>query len=97
MQRTNIYLDDQQISALRQLADQRQQPVALLVRQAINAWLHAQGVQVMTEDEWQRRFAGLLGHRQATARLSRFDADQVAQHVAAAVREVRSTRSARRR
>ena len=97
MQRTNIYLDDDQLTALRQLADQRGQPVALLVRQAVNAWLAAEGVNLITEDEWQRRFAGLLERRAVTARGSRFDAEQVARDVAAAVKEARSSRSARGR
>ena len=97
MQRTNIYLDDEQLTALRQLADQRGQPVALLVRQAVDAWLQAQGVQVLTEDEWQRRFAGLLDRRQGTARQGGFDAQQVARDVAAAVKEVRSSRATRGR
>ena len=97
MQRTNIYLDDEQLTALRQLADQRGQPVAVLVRQAVNAWLAAEGVKVITEDEWQRRFARLLDRRAVTAQRGKFDAQQVARDVAAAVKEVRGGRSARGR
>lgn len=97
MQRTNIYLDDEQLTALRQLADQRGQPVAQLVRQAVDAWLQGQGVKVITEDEWQRRFAGLLDRRELTATQGRFDVQRVARDVAAAVKEVRSSRAARGR
>lgn len=97
MQRTNIYLDEQQMTALRQLADQRGLPMAVLVRQAVDAWLAGQGVRVITEDEWQQRFARLIDRRGSVATKGRFDAALVASDVAAALKEVRETRAARRR
>src|SRR6266568_2719190 len=63
MRRTNIYLPDEQLEALRQLGEQRDQPVAELVRQAVDAWLEAQGVEVIGEDEWASRFGALGGPR----------------------------------
>jgi predicted transcriptional regulator len=96
MRRTNIYLDDDQLVTLQRLAEQRGLPVARLIRMAIGSWLKAEGVQQITEDEWQRRFASLLSRRQETARRGRFDARRVARDVAAAVKEVREHKPAGR-
>jgi predicted DNA-binding protein len=38
MQRTNIYLDEEQLASLRGLSERRGQPVATLVREAID-WI----------------------------------------------------------
>jgi hypothetical protein len=42
MRRTSIYLDDDQLESLRGLSNRRSQPVAALVREAIDHWLAAQ-------------------------------------------------------
>src|SRR5438270_514861 len=97
MRRTNIYLDDEQLTTLRRLAEQRGLSVALLVRTAISDWLEIQGVRQIGQDEWQQRFASLLSRRRGAARRGRFDADQVARDVAAAVKEVRESKAAGRR
>jgi len=97
MQRTNIYLDERQLHGLRNLAERRGRPVAALVREAIDDWLGAQGVSVVPEDEWQRRFDELLARRHDRDRTSGAKPEAVDQDVQAAVREVRRARAARRR
>ena len=97
MQRTNIYLDDEQLEALRRLGEQRGAPVAALVREAVEAWLRSQGVTVISEDEWQTRFAALLKRTGQRSRRGGWTAAKVERDVAAAIREVRRTRPARRR
>lgn len=97
MQRTNIYLDERQLAGLRGVAQRRGRPVAELVRDAVDAWLEAQGVAVVPEDEWQRRFDELLTRRRERDRTSRPKPEAVDRDVQAAVREVRRARAARRR
>jgi hypothetical protein len=97
MKRTNIYLDDEQLELLRRLGERRGEPVAVLVREAVDSWLSAQGARRVPEDEWQRRFEALLERRDRIADESGFDEAQVEQDVMAAVREVRRARAARRR
>jgi len=63
MKRTNIYLDEREIAALRTVSRRTGRPVATLVRQAVDAWLDARGARVVAEDEWTRRFSELLGRR----------------------------------
>jgi hypothetical protein len=97
MRRTNIYLEDEQLELLRGLGEQRGEPVAVLVREAVDSWLGAQGVRRLTDDEWQRRFDALLERRDRIARERDFDETDVERDVMAAVREVRRARAARRR
>jgi predicted DNA-binding protein len=96
MERTNIYLDDRELAALRMLSRQTGRPVAALVREAIDHWLDAQGVEVLTEDEWSRRFASLLGRRSRLAAAEGWTPEGVASDVARAITEVRRSRAARR-
>jgi hypothetical protein len=97
MKRTNIYLDDEQLELLRKLGERRGEPVAVLVREAVDSWLAAQGARRLSEDEWQRRFEALLERRNRIADEGSFDEAQVGRDVMAAVREVRRARAARRR
>ncbi len=97
MERTNIYLDEREITALRMLSRRTGRPLAALVREALDAWLDAQGVRVVTEDEWSRRFAELLGRRGRLAVAEGWTEEQVAPDVARAVAEVRRSRAAGRR
>ena len=97
MKRTNIYLDDEQLELLRGLGEQRGEPVAALVREAVDSWLGAQGARRVTDDEWQRRFDALLRRRARIAKERGFDEADVERDVMAAVREVRRARAARRR
>jgi len=95
MKRTNIYLDEEHLRALRAVAEQRDQPVAALIREAIDAWLQELGVRVIDEDEWRRRFSRLLQRRRREG--AKFSQEEVDADVARAVREVRRARAARRR
>jgi Ribbon-helix-helix protein, copG family len=97
MQRTNIYLSDEQLAALRAVASDRDVPVAVLVRQAVDAWLESEGLRVLPEDEWQRRFDALLRRRDEVAARVDVSEEDVERDVMEAVREVRRARAARRR
>lgn len=97
MKRTNIYLDDEQLELLRGLGERRGEPVASLVREAVDAWLEAQGARRLPEDEWERRFDALLERRRRIAEEGGFDEAEVERDVMQAVREVRRARAARRR
>jgi predicted transcriptional regulator len=90
MQRTNVYLDSEQLTTMRRLARQRGQSVALLVRSAIDEWLAAQQVRKLSDDEWRERFAALLGRDDPDAPLFPDGGHgRVAADVAAAIRQVR--------
>jgi Ribbon-helix-helix protein, copG family len=97
LRRTNVYLSNEQLEALRHLGARRGEPVAQLVREAVDAWLVAQNVRLVSEDEWRRRFGELLARRTALARERGWTEEEVEQDVTAAVREVRRARAARRR
>jgi hypothetical protein len=97
MRRTNIYLDDRQLTTLRLLSEARGVPVASLVREALDAWLEAQGARPIQDDEWRRRFDDLMRRRDAIAKEHNFDPEEVERDVMEAVREVRRARAARRR
>jgi hypothetical protein len=97
MRRTNIYLDDEQLASLRGLSDRRGQPVAALVREAVDDWLRRQGVRRLPEDERVRRFEALLRRRDEIWRELDVSEEEVEREVAEAIREVRRTRAARRR
>lgn len=97
MRRTNIYLPDQQLDLLRRVSENRGRPVAELVRDAVDSWLAAQGIRAIPPDEWQARFDALLDRRGKIAERGGFSEEAVVRDVNAAVREVRRTRTARRR
>lgn len=97
MKRTNIYLDDEQLELLRGLGKARGEPVAELVRQAVDSWLSVQGVRRVPRDEWERRFEELLRRRDRIAKEHDFSEEDVERDVMAAIREVRKARTARRR
>jgi ribbon-helix-helix CopG family protein len=97
MKRTNIYLDDEQLELLRRLGEQRGEPVAALVRTAVDSWLEAQGARRLDDDEWTRRFDRLLTKRRRLAEEGGFSAKEVERDVTRAVKEVRRAKAARRR
>jgi hypothetical protein len=97
MRRTNIYLDDEQLEVLRRLGEERSVAMSELVREAVDAWLEAQGARVIREPEWKERFARLLDRRGVVERRLRPSAEEVERDVTAAVAEVRKAGSARRR
>lgn len=92
MIRTNIYLDEEQLGALRALSESRGEPVAALVRQAVDGWLAENGVRPIPADEWERRFDDLLSRRARVARRVKPAPARVERDVSAAVAEVRSAR-----
>jgi len=97
MKRTNIYLPDEQIGLLRRVSESRGRPVAELVREAVDAWLSAQGARAIPEDEWQARFDALMKRRRSIARGKGWTEEQVLRDVNATVRQLRSERTARHR
>jgi Ribbon-helix-helix domain len=97
MRRTNIYLEEDQLATLQALGEHRGVPVARLVREAVDAWLEAQGVRRVPLDEWERRFDELLERRRRIAAEGGFSEEEVERDVMEAVREVRKARAARRR
>ena len=97
MRRTNIYLDDRQHRLLRVLADARGEPVAALVREAVDAWLQSQGVKELGEEDWRRRFEALLERRRKIWSELDISEEELERDVSAAVREVREARAAARR
>ncbi len=92
MIRTNVYLDEAQLGALRAMAESRGEPVAALVRQAVDDWLAEHGVRPIPVDEWERRFDALLERRTRIARRLKPSPARVERDVAAAVAEVRAAR-----
>jgi len=99
MRRTNIYVTDRQASLLRRIGESRGKPVAELVREAVDAWLTAQGAREIAPDEWKQRFDALLDERRRIAKEEGFSGPEIERDVLAAVREVRRRRArpARRR
>jgi Ribbon-helix-helix protein, copG family len=96
MRRTNIYLDETQLAGLRAMADSRGATVAALVREAVDEWLERHGVRRIEPDEWSRRFAALLRHRDSAADSEGWIQEDVDRDVAEAVAEVRRARAASR-
>ncbi|HWO16150.1 MAG TPA: ribbon-helix-helix protein, CopG family [Solirubrobacterales bacterium] len=92
MHRTNIYLEDRQLTALKAVAERRGESVAALIRGALDRWLADQGVAVFDEDEWERRFDSLLARGRSRAHKKGLTESDVERDVELAVREVRAAR-----
>ena len=92
MRRTNIYLADAQLDALRRLARQRGTSVAALVRDVLGRWLEEQGVRPIDADEWERRFDDLLTRRTRVAATRALDEATVERDVRDAIAEARAAR-----
>jgi len=97
MKRTNVYLDDRQLGLLRALSATRGQPVAALVREAVDAWLESQGVREVPEEEWDRRFDEMMERRRKIWAELGISEEEAERDIAEAIREVREERAARRR
>ena len=93
MRRTNIYLDDDQLSALRVVAATRGSSVATVVRDAVDAYLRDR---VIDDLGWQTEFENLLDRIR-----SRIDPsvtpDEIEADITAARDEVRQRHRASRR
>ena len=92
MKRTNIYLEERQLATLRAVAESRGESVAALIRGALDEWLSDQGIKVLDQSEWERRFDGLLARGRGRARERDLDEAGVERDVVQAIREVRAAR-----
>jgi len=95
MERTNIYLEASQRRKLRLLSDATGEPVAAIVREAVDEYLAGKGVTEQTTADWRGSLGKLLDRRAAVS--VDFDQEEVDREVQAAVREVRAERKASRR
>ena len=91
MHRTNIYLDDEQLRALRHVAAEEGASVADLVRRAIDAYLSPR---FGNSEEWGRRFDDLVERIQRRMPAS-VTAAELEAGVTAARAEVRAEHKAR--
>ncbi|HEX9015157.1 MAG TPA: ribbon-helix-helix protein, CopG family [Chloroflexota bacterium] len=92
MQRTNIYLTEDQLRALKHLAAEDKESVATLVREAVSGYLARR----LTDDtDWDRRLEALLDRmrRQTPEGVS---SSEIEADISAAREEVRLERRARR-
>lgn len=94
MRRTNIYLDDDQLRALKHLAVDEGQSVADLVRQAVDLYL----TQRLADDAvWREQFDQLLARVRSRVPPAA-TSDEIEADITAAREEVREAhRAARRR
>ena len=92
MRRTNIYLDDDQLSALKHLAVEEQQSLAVLVRRAVDQYLaHRFG----ERGDWGERFDALI-HRIQSRIPTELTPEQIEADISEARAEARATRQVRR-
>lgn len=92
MQRTNIYLDDEQLRALKHLAAEEHASVADLVRKAIDAYLVPR---FSSRKEWGLRFDDLVERIQRRMPAG-VTPDEIEADITAARAEVRDARQTRR-
>lgn len=92
MHRTNIYLDDEQLRALKHLAAEEHASVADLVRKAIDAYL---APRFSSGKDWGRRFDDLVERIQRRVPPG-VTPEEIEADVTAARAEVRQTHKARR-
>jgi hypothetical protein len=93
LQRTNIYLDEDQLDALKHLAVEDRRTVADIVRQAIDSYLARR----LTDDAWRDRLDQLFERVQAHIPAS-ISPEEIESDITAARAEVRRAhRAARRR
>ncbi|MGI8974907.1 MAG: plasmid partition protein ParG [Gaiella sp.] len=92
MKRMNVYLEEEQLVALGAVSKSRGEPVAGLIRQAVDGWLEENGACPIAVDEWEQRFDALLLRRSRIAQRTKPPPARVERDVAAAVAEARSAR-----
>ena len=92
MQRTNIYLDDDQLHLLKHLAAEEGQSVAGLVRQAVDAYL---AQRLNSDSAWTERLTKLLD-RVRSRMPATIPAEEIEADITAARQEVRQAHHAAR-
>src|SRR5437868_2267675 len=92
MHRTNIYLDDEQLRALKHVAAEERASVADLVRRAIDAYL---APRFSNGADWSRRFDDLVDRIQARIPAG-VSPEEIEADITAAREEVREAHKARR-
>jgi len=88
MRRTNIYLDDDQLRALKHLAAEQQQSLAILVRRAVDEFLARR---FSERGDWGERFDALVQRVQSRVPKD-ISSEQVESDITAAREEVRQER-----
>ena len=88
MHRTNIYLDDEQLRALKHLAAEDQCSVAELVRRAVDSYI---ATRLADDDQWRERLDDFVARVRAQAALT---AEEVDADILAAREETRLMRRA---
>jgi hypothetical protein len=91
MQRTNIYLEEQQLKTLKHLAAEERSSVATLVRKAVDDYLARR---LAERADWSARFDDLLARMRS--RLPDVPPEEIEADITAAREEVRAIRRARR-
>jgi Ribbon-helix-helix protein, copG family len=92
VQRTNIYLDDDQVRALKHLAAEERKTVASLVRQAVDQYL---AQHFRDAPDWGQRFDALVARIQSRA-LPHLTPAHIEADITAARQEVRLAHTRRR-
>lgn len=78
------------------LAKIRSQTIENVLVEAVDAWLTAQGIRLVRDDEWRRQFGEFLARRSDLADQNKWTDEEIEADIAAAVKEVREGRAARR-
>ena len=92
VQRTNVYLEDEQLRALKYLAAEHRQSVADLVRQAVDDYL---AKHFCNSEEWSERFESLVSRIQKRIPVGATP-EQIEADITTARDEVRQARLANR-
>ncbi|MSQ26773.1 MAG: hypothetical protein EXR51_01370 [Dehalococcoidia bacterium] len=92
MNRTNIYLDDDQIQALKLLATQDRCSTSEVVRKAVDSYL---AVRLAKDGPWKQRLVDFMERIQS--RIPSVDStEELTTEIAQAVQEVRKSAASRR-
>jgi len=88
MQRTNIYLDEDQLRLLKHLAAEENKPVADFVRQAVDQFLRSR---LVNDVMWQSDMTALI--ERVRSRVSpAIDSDEIERDIRAAKHDARTRR-----
>ena len=88
MQRTNIYLGEDQLRLLKHLAAEENKPVADLVRQAVEQFLH---IRLENAVMWQNDMTALI-ERVRSSVAPEIDPDEIERDIREARHDVRAAR-----